>query len=108
MLGALRAAGARPTVVVGSDIPGLLPRHVAAAFRALGTASYVLGPARDGGYWLIGARHPARARRTALDGVRWSSAETLADTAARLRDVAVLDTVLDDVDDGTGYRRLRQ
>lgn len=107
MIRALRAAGARPTMVIGSDIPALAPRHLAEALRALGRAPVVLGPARDGGYWLIGARHPLQLRPDVLDGVHWSSRHALSDSAARLGRVAVLDTVLDDVDDGAAYRLIQ-
>lgn len=105
MTRALTSAGARPAVVIGSDIPDIEPGHAAAAFRALASKPFVLGPARDGGYWLIGARHPFLALERVLDGVRWSSAATMADTIARLGEVAVLPHVLDDVDDGDAYRR---
>jgi rSAM/selenodomain-associated transferase 1 len=107
MIRALRSGGARPVMVIGSDIPALAPRHLVEAVHALGRAPVVMGPARDGGYWLIGARHPMRLRPDALDGVRWSSRNTLSDSAARLGRVAILDTVLDDVDDGASYSRLQ-
>lgn len=105
MMRALRGAGARPAIVIGSDVPGIEPSHVREAFAALAARPFVLGPARDGGYWLIGARHPQRLRVEALDGVRWSNAYTMGDTIARLGAVALLDAVLDDVDDGGSYRR---
>lgn len=105
MVRALRAAGARPAVVIGSDIPDITAAHLARAFCALGRAPFVLGAARDGGYWLIGARHPQQLPSDVLDGVRWSSAYTMQDSIDRLGDVAVLDTVLDDIDDGAAYRR---
>ncbi len=105
MVCALRQAGTRPAVVIGSDIPDVTSAHVQAAFAALGQAPTVLGPARDGGYWLIGARHPLGLARGVLDGVRWSSPHTMWDTVERLGDVAVLDMPLDDVDDGAAYRR---
>ena len=44
------------------------PEQVAAAFRALGRRPWVLGPASDGGYWLIGASATRRLPRDALDG----------------------------------------
>jgi uncharacterized protein len=91
--------------VIGSDIPDISAAHAASAFRALGRAPFVLGPARDGGYWLIGARHPQQMRSNVLDNVRWSGAHTMQDTADRLGEVAVLDAVLDDIDDGAAYRR---
>jgi uncharacterized protein len=96
MVRALRRAGRRPAMVIGSDVPGI---------TALGRRPYVLCPARDGGYWLIGARHPSLMRSDALAGVRWSSPHAMQDTIERLGDVALLDDVLDDVDDGQAYRR---
>jgi uncharacterized protein len=107
MIRALRWAGARPAAVIGSDIPALSPVHVAAGFRAMARANVVFGPARDGGYWLIGARHPQRLNPRALDGVRWSGPHALADSVARLSPSVVLDAVLDDVDDAAAYRALK-
>jgi rSAM/selenodomain-associated transferase 1 len=73
-----------PVVIVGSDIPELAKRHVSAAFRVLGTHDAVFGPARDGGYWLVGLRRrPSRAQPFARS-VRWSSPHALADTLRAL------------------------
>jgi hypothetical protein len=105
MVRALRFAGRRPAMVIGSDVPGITAAHIRAAIAALGRRPYVLGPARDGGYWLIGARHPLLMRSDLLAGVRWSSPHAMQDTIERLGDVALLDDVLDDVDDGQAYRR---
>lgn len=105
MVRALRHAGSRPAVIVGSDIPGLESRHIAAAFKALRRGPFVLGPARDGGYWLVGSRCGAPMAPDVLDGVRWSSAHALADTVIRLRDATILDTILEDIDDGAAYRK---
>jgi rSAM/selenodomain-associated transferase 1 len=110
MVRALRETGARcPTVIIGSDIPDITPARISAAFRALGRAPFVLGPAADGGYWLIGARHPERLPRDALANVRWSSSHTRADTIAHLgaKNVAVLPFELEDIDDASAYRRWR-
>lgn len=68
-----------PIVIVGSDCPSMQPADIAAAFAALGSADAVLGPAPDGGYWLIGERRSPRPL-PAFNGVRWSSDWTLADT----------------------------
>ena len=95
-------------VLVGADIPALDARHVAAAFRLLGSHDLVFGPAEDGGFWLVGARHPRRLPPL-FDRVRWSGANALADTLAGLPrriKVGYADR-LEDVDDGDGYRRLK-
>jgi len=90
-------ARAPRAVLAGSDIPALRPADIAAAFRALGRADAVFGPAADGGYWLVGLgpRRPARP----FAGVRWSSDQALADTLGNFRGrrVALLRT-LQDVD----------
>lgn len=114
---ALGSGPRRPVVIVGSDIPALTRRHVAAAFAALGRDHAVVGPAADGGYWLIGLRHglrPAADRGPAgrLDlfaKVRWSSGHALADTLAnfaRRHRVACLER-LRDIDTAADYRAWR-
>lgn len=80
-------------VLIGADIPAVEPRHIAHAFAILRRHSHVMGPASDGGYWLIGARRPV----PPLAHVRWSSRHALADTARILSDVGLADQ-LDDVD----------
>jgi uncharacterized protein len=92
-----------PVVIVGTDIPGITPALIAAAFRRLGRNDAVFGPAEDGGYWLVGMRRRPRLLRPFTD-VRWSSEHALADTLANLegRTVAFLAT-LNDVDDARGF-----
>jgi hypothetical protein len=110
MIRALRDAGShQPAIVIGSDIPDITPDRIAAAFRAFGRAPIVLGPAADGGYWLIGAQHPERLPLHALNGVRWSTKHARADTIACLGtgNVAVLHFELEDIDDADAYRRWR-
>lgn len=71
-----------PAVLIGSDIPGITRAQIAASFRG----EVVLGPATDGGYWLIGRQGAHPWRRGILDGVRWSTPHALADTMAALKD----------------------
>jgi len=83
-----RAFGAMPpgpVIIIGADIPGLRPAHVADGFRLLGRHDAVLGPAPDGGYWMIGLRRGGRAVPAGLfRDVRWSTAHALTDTVASL------------------------
>lgn len=93
-----------PVVIVGSDIPDIGAAHVARAFHALERHDLVLGPAADGGYWLIGAR--ASPPAAIFDGVRWSTGHARADTLRNAAGLAVaLVDELDDVDDLDAYRR---
>ena len=73
-----------PACLIGADIPGITRAHVAAAFDALGGHDAVFGPAPDGGYWLIGVKHPRRQPPGFLRGVRWSTSHALADSRATL------------------------
>jgi uncharacterized protein len=75
------AAGAPAAIVVGSDAPGLTIEHLAAARNALAAADAVLGPCRDGGYYLLGLK---RCPSDLLDGLPWSSPATLVCTERRL------------------------
>ena len=68
-------------LAIGSDSPTLPAHYLDLAVRALGMADMVLGPAIDGGYYLIGLGRQAQGALAQLfDGVRWSSASTLRDT----------------------------
>jgi uncharacterized protein len=105
---ALETCPPGPAVLVGADIPALDARHVAAAFRLLGSHDLMFGPAEDGGFWLVGARHPRRLPPL-FEQVRWSGPDALADTLAGLPrriKVGYADR-LEDVDDGDAYRRLK-
>jgi rSAM/selenodomain-associated transferase 1 len=88
-----------PVVIIGTDIPAIRPGYIAAAFAALGRCDAVLGPARDGGYWLLGLKRTPRVM-SAFGNVRWSSPHTLDDTLANLTGYRVARAVtLGDVDD---------
>ena len=73
--------GAGRVVLLGSDLPSLEPGDLEAAFRALAAAPWVLGPAQDGGYWLIGARqaHPSPFAGLA-EPIAWGTDAVLAST----------------------------
>ena len=74
------AAGTKNVVLVGSDCPGLSAEILAAAFTALDQTDLVLGPARDGGYYLIGLKQGMPALFTDMP---WSSGTVLAATMSR-------------------------
>lgn len=95
----MRAMPPGPACIIGGDIPGITPPHVARAFASLGRNDAVFGPAPDGGYWLVGLRHPGRAPAGFLKDVRWSGPNALADSRATLPGARIAQTdTLADVD----------
>ena len=80
----LRQAAPGPACVIGADIPAVSRAEVWRAFRALGSADAVFGPAPDGGYWLIGLKHPRRQPPGFLQNVCWSTDSARADSRATL------------------------
>ena len=70
-----------PTVFIGSDAPDLTPDLLSQAASALDRAPAVIGPAEDGGYWLLGLR--ARCDAVFAD-IPWSTDRVCAETLVRL------------------------
>jgi rSAM/selenodomain-associated transferase 1 len=73
----------RRVALIGCDIPDARATDVRQAFRQLGIADAVFGPAADGGYWLIalGPRRPA----DLFGAARWSTEHALSDTLRQFR-----------------------
>ncbi|MGF1463530.1 MAG: TIGR04282 family arsenosugar biosynthesis glycosyltransferase [Maricaulaceae bacterium] len=96
-----------PVVVVGADAPQITPGDIWAAFRALRRADAVIGPATDGGYWLLGLNGPGP--EDLFEGVRWSHAETRADLERKLAPGRIAHlrrlTDIDDVEDWRAWTR---
>lgn len=101
--------GGATVAAVGSDHPTLPLELVHRAFEAVESdADLALGPAEDGGYYLIAVRPGALFRRL-FDGIAWSTERVLAQTLERCRElgleVAML-PVAADVDTPDDLRRL--
>lgn len=90
------AAGYGRVVVVGSDLPGLSAALLERALEALHGADAVLGPARDGGYWLLGLR---RKLPEVFRGIPWSTSETCQRTLERLRTAGAEPVLLPEMTD---------
>lgn len=100
--------GVRAVAVVGSDLPDLSPDALREAFQVLqhDPDRLVIGPAADGGYYLIAAT----AVPPVFDGVEWGTTRVLAQTLAQARrhgiDVHLL-PVMRDVDSPDDLARVR-
>ena len=98
----------RPTIVIGSDCPfydrGLLKQ----AIEALDDVPLVLGPADDGGYYLIGMRTPVP---EIFEGIGWGTGQVWEQTLRQARrlgiDIAEL-PVFYDIDTGEDLRRMTE
>jgi rSAM/selenodomain-associated transferase 1 len=95
------AAGDGPVLLVGTDCVAVTPARIAAAVAALATHDAALGPAYDGGYYLLGLARPL----PLFEGVTWSTGTVADDTRDRLRRAAArwvelpVERDLDTVDD---------
>ena len=108
MVRLLSRTSQHPVVVIGSDIPGVQPAHIADALRKLTGSNLVLGPAPDGGYWLIARGVGARPFKPGVfDDVRWSTASAMDDTVAAWGGPVEFAPQLADVDTIADYRQWR-
>jgi uncharacterized protein len=73
-------------VAIGTDLPDLERSEVMRAFDLLDSCDWVLGPAADGGYYLIGCR-PAGFDTRVFEGVDWGSNSVLEVTRERIREL---------------------
>jgi uncharacterized protein len=94
----LFARGYKQVIIVGTDVPTLPLSVYQEAFAMLGRSDVVLGPALDGGYYMIGLKQPAEKLFT---GVPWSTDQVLAVTQQQAKQLGLsvgLTTAWRDVD----------
>ncbi|HMQ87740.1 MAG TPA: TIGR04282 family arsenosugar biosynthesis glycosyltransferase [Flavilitoribacter sp.] len=94
-------------VIIGSDCPYLSPVLLDEAFEALDDSDFVIGPATDGGYYLLGMN---RFVPEIFQGIEWSTDTVFRETVARIRqsgaDYEVLPQ-LSDVDEIADWERFQ-
>lgn len=71
--------GARRTAIIGTDVPWMSREHVLRGLDLLDRHDVVLGPALDGGYYLLALKRP---QPELFEGVAWSTS-SVADTTVR-------------------------
>ena len=79
-LSAILARGYAHALLVGTDIPNLSAHHYQHAKALLQDTDVVLGPTKDGGYYLVGAKHPVPAL---FADIPWSTGGVLSHSQAR-------------------------
>jgi rSAM/selenodomain-associated transferase 1 len=106
--GALAADGFSIVCFIGSDTPTLPRAFIERAFASLDRGcDVVLGPAEDGGYYLIGLKGP---HLGVFEGITWSTNRVFEQTQTRAHDLGLSVEILQpwyDIDDANGLARLR-
>lgn len=99
------ALGADRVVLIGTDCPTLSVELLTQAFDDLSQVDLVLGPASDGGYYLLGMR---QVQLTLFENIAWSTASVLSETIKRA-EIAGLSVsllpVLADVDTAADWKK---
>lgn len=95
--------GTDKVIVIGSDCPTLTSTIIEEAFKRLDESDVVVGPSKDGGYYLIGMNsfHPE-----VLADITWSTEKVMSQTEQKAKDydlsLARLET-LNDIDNQTDW-----
>ncbi len=87
------------TVIIGTDCPGIDKSIIEMAFDHLSEADLVIGPATDGGYYLIAAK---KLHKDLFENIPWSSASVFQETLRRAQKLSlryVLLPLLPDIDE---------
>lgn len=87
--------GAKKALIIGCDCPDNRSSNIMTAFRQLEDTSCVIGPAADGGYYLIGLNAP---RPDLFRDIDWGTKSVFRQTVEKFNDYALL-PVLSDVDE---------
>lgn len=106
-LGARMARVPAPCLILGTDSPHLPVSFLQEALDRLAAVDVVLGPAEDGGYYLIGLRAP---QPSLFQGIAWSTSAVLAQTQARAEALKLTTFLLPpwyDIDTIADLNRLR-
>ncbi len=88
--------GSLKAVLIGTDVPEINAENVSAAFGVLDDADAVLGPAQDGGYYLVGLR---RFEPILFKGIDWNSNSVHIQTLDRIREAHLSYNLLDTLKD---------
>ncbi len=97
-----------PAIIIGSDCPEVMLHDIQAATDALKTHDAIIGPASDGGYWLIGLNAPCPGL---FEKIEWST-DTVLQTTLEKADATGISVKLlrelTDVDDWKSWSGWRE
>ncbi len=90
------SAGAQRVVTIGCDCPGLSKEHIGKAFDALYLHDLVLGPATDGGYYLIGIKYSIDAL---FENIPWGTDKVFEKTVSLAQQLGLSVKFLEELND---------
>ena len=99
------ANGASSVILLGGDCPSITLNHLQEAAKQLNNNTPVIGPASDGGYWLLGLPQHSP---TIFEDIAWSSDSVFTSTLNRLETFDVTPhqlEILEDIDDLAAWKR---
>lgn len=99
------ATNAERVVLIGSDCLAITEAHLTQAFAALDTADVVIGPATDGGYYLLGMK---QLHDKLFTNMPWSQSSLLAETTLTLKRNGLTCSLLEaltDIDEWNDYAK---
>lgn len=83
-------------VIIGSDCASLTPAIVQAAFEQLDVHDFVIGPAIDGGYYLLGMK---TFEPSVFEGIEWSTETVLSSTIQQIENLQKRYVLLEELSD---------
>ena len=99
-------AGFTRVAAIGTDCIEITPALMNEAFQSLDASDCVIGPAEDGGYYLIALKAP---QHGLFKGIAWSTSSVFVQTSARIKELGLSSHLLPrlhDVDDLESWRRM--
>ena len=100
--------GAGKAMIIGTDCPTITLSTITDAFQTLDNAEVVLGPAEDGGYYLVGAKQVIPAL---FPDLQWGTNLVLQETIKSLENAGISYSLLDlkyDIDTWDDWKRWQQ
>ncbi len=94
-------SGAASAIIIGTDIPDLTEKVVKNAFALLKQKDMVLGPAKDGGYYLIGLQKKAFSPTNGdlFSGIKWGGNDVLKKTLNAATELGISSALVEELAD---------
>ncbi len=88
--------GSNKTIIIGSDLPDISKSLISKAFKDLDNNDIIIGPSKDGGYYLLGMN---KFYPELFDNISWSTELVLKQTIAKVRSLSLKFTLLKELND---------